>query len=402
MAITDDVIDRAIDAAEANMDANAESVSAESESQGYSNENSEQNSNAEEDIALQEAITKKQESKESKESKEAKESPKRDSSGKFTKAVKEQKTDLNDQLANAKEPEAVQEIDEQAQAAEPPIELPAFWSAEEKAALAKAPRELQAIIAQKEAQRSEWANRLANESERGKAFLNRLNSDFESPEMVQRHRAELALNGVKDEVEELHRYRAWDRLFKSDAKTAIADLMIKNGLSPHNFLEDADAPQATNDPRVDQALNQVEELKQSLKQQQEAQQQAALAREIDAFKNGKDSFGQVRKPYAEMFSLGITQEVDRILKVQPEKSLPEALNEAYEKVMTQARSQFGINGKVVPAQKSPEQIAAEAQKAKAAASSVTGAPSSGSAKSRPRAKTIDEAIDRAEEALGLR
>ena len=130
MTISDDVLDRALDAAEAQMalepDSNEESNTHSPDVQGESPE----------EVAH---ITRKVLDK----------SPNRDSNGKFTKpqADKSLKSpqgetgtpDISDQDAELDQPEVLEE----AQADSVPIEVPNFWSADDKAHFAKAPREVQ-------------------------------------------------------------------------------------------------------------------------------------------------------------------------------------------------------------------------------------------------------------------
>lgn len=330
----------------------------------------------------------------SKEVKEPTRNIERDDKGKFSKA---QKQILSDQVAE------VEEVKEEL----PPINPPTFWSADKKDAFVKAPREVQEAVLAYENQRNEWANRIASEAQRGKAFDKRLYEDMgNDPEAIKIHKSKLALNGVKDEVEELHRYRQWDTVFNTDPYTGIADLMKKNNLTPYDFIEGASQEaQYQTDPRIEQELEAVRQTKEEvarIKEQLELQEQTRFMSEIETFKSGKDSAGQVRKSFAEAYAPQIDQAYKYIAENNPSMSFQEALNHAYEYVLSEARKLHGVTSQPQPVVKTPEKVIATAKKAQNAASSVTGAPANGTSASRPRARTIDEALDRAEEQLRSR
>lgn len=349
-----------------------------------------------EDPATHEALSKSQPEKPTP-------SRERDGTGKFSKGQKLQKSApdeqiLNDQTANADDVEAdtLEETQD-----DTPIDAPAFWPADKKEAFAKAPREVQKAFLEVDAQRNEWANRLANESERGKAIEKR------SKEVFEPHRLKLQANGISDPLQAAERLLAWNEIFESNPKVGIADLMRKNGLTPHDFFEDVAENQYPSDPRIDEAIQNAQEAKQlaeEWKGKLEEQQAQAFQSQVEAFKSGVDTTGQQRKAYAEMYAPQISQAAEAIQKIQPNMPIAEVLHHAYEFAVGEARKAFGVTGKAgQPTQpKEPQQIIAQARKASAASGSVTGAPSNGAAPLRPRAKSIDEAMDRAEERMGLR
>lgn len=332
----------------------------------------------------------------------------RDDKGKFTKTKAEEPTpeaNLKDQEANAelKEPE----VQSEEPVTKEPLNPPAFWTAKQKALFEKADPALQETILERELFLQQQVSRQANEESRGKAFEKRLYEDMgNDPSKISTHRAELRLQGLRDEVEELHRYRAWNSVFKSNPKAAIADLMAKEGMTPQDFYQDNAAAQYPVDPRIEEALAEARAAKQladDFKAQAEEQKQYQLKSEIDSFKQGKDSLGRVRKGFAELYAPQISQAVDAIQAKYPHLSLSDALTHAYEYVVSEASKAFGVNGSQKPiAPKPQEQVIADAKKAKAASTMAIGAPVTGSAPQRPRAKTIDEALDRAEEQLGFR
>lgn len=345
---------------------------------------------------------------------EDKPSRERDETGKFkAKAATAPKEEISGQKANEEQTEAgkTAEVAPEAtpEATEPPIEMPTFWPAEMKEAVAKTPREFQSMLANYEAQRTEWANRKANEAERGLAIEKRLYEDMgNDPEKVARHRAELQMQGVRDEIDELHRYRGWDKVFKTDVKAGISALMQKNGLTPQDFLQDESQQTGYYDPRVDEAIRDAQEAKKlaeqyrtEIEKERETQRTYALKSEIETFKDGKDSKGNIRRGYAELYAPQITQAADAIQRQYPSMQMTEVLNHAYEFVLGEVSKLYPTQSVKAPV-KTQEQVIAETKKAKAAAVGTNGAPATGAAVPRRKAKSIDEAMDFAEEALGLR
>ena len=324
----------------------------------------------------------------------------RDASGKFTKAKQSTPTttedaeQIPDQNAESTEGEPVQEAAEQSEEA-PAIEFPTFWSAELKEAVAKSPPEAQKALVAYEAQRTEWANRIANESERGKAIEKRASEVFEP------HKLKLQAQGIQDPFEAAQRLLAWNELFEKDPKTAIADLMRKNSLTPNDFFEDAQQQSPQQEQVSPEELRAAarEEAKKEFQAFQQQQQQTQLQGEIESFKNGKDSFGHVRRQFAELHAKPISDAFETILVQYPQMARTEALNHAYEFVQKEVRAMYGVTAPVTqPKAPAPDAV----KRAKAAASSVTGAPASGTVAKRPSAKTVEEAMDRAEERMGLR
>jgi hypothetical protein len=336
----------------------------------------------------------------------------KDEKGRFvsTKPVASTQSDTDeqtssDQDANTETPEAGAEGEQPEAAA--PIADPEFWSAEETAALAKAPADVRAIVARKEAQRNDWANRKASEGERGKAFAQRFDEVFKP------YVNKLKVQGLKDPIEATERLLAWNEIFDSEPKTAIAALMRQKGLSPHDFFESGEGQgpgqeQYPADPRYDEARQIAEEAKQTatqLRAELEEQRSAALHQELEAFKDGKDSYGNVRRSFAQTYEPQIAQAVTHIKSEYPHLPKLEVLNHAYEYVLGEARKLHGVGNAPKPAAppaKDPATVIAFAKKANAAAGGVSGAPTSGTNTPRPRAKSIDEAMDRAEERMNAR
>lgn len=280
-----------------------------------------------------------------------------------------------------------------AQPEQPTFEAPKFWAAEKKAIFAKAPREVQQAVLEYEQARTEWASRLATESARGREYEEKVNKTFEPyAEMLQR-------SEIKDPIEAVGQLLEWNRVFEENPMAGVMELMRDNGITlqdlHHAVTNGGFQEPSPIDPRVEQALNEAKEAKQLAEQQVnwvQQQQQRYFQSEVTRFKEGKDSTGTPRKQFAELYAPQISQMAEAIQRQNPNVQLYDALEHAYETVLTQARSAFGVK----PAQP------VSAEKAVAAASNVKGAPVNGVANRKPKAKTIDEALDMAEEQLGIR
>jgi len=317
------------------------------------------------------------------------------------------------QQANEVQSEAVEQEAEASQDA-PPIEAPPFWTAEEKEAFAKGDvGAIRQIVLNKEQQRVEWSNRIAAESEKGRNFQNRLYADFENnPEKIAKHKARMTVNGIKDEIEELHRYRAWDYNLQSDPIKHFTHLMRSSGITPEDLTqafygggESAPSAEQYEDPIARQALERAEKAEKAIEEWKTQQSMQVVNQELENFKSGTDSLGQVRRNFVDMYEPQIANALQAIQRVNPQMSKQEALNNAYEYVVGEVRKMFGMNTNTVKPVAKP--ATANAQKARAAASSVTGSPASGVMAPRPRLKgnnfseIADNAIDNAMERLGL-
>lgn len=381
----DDALDRAIDAAEAQLSSTDSSPVEESQA-----ETPDIGEESPEETAY---VAKKVIDK----------SPQRDEKGKFTKAQAQkpeknakkivQAQQISDQEADVVNPEA--ELEPEVQD-DPPIEVPTFWSAEDKALFAQAPKQVQAAVIKYENNRNEWANRVQAESQRTRQY------EARAKEMFSPYEAELRAAGFKDPLEAAHALLGWNDLIKKDPVTACLDILARNGRSPYDLIngyEDVSNQQpAYNDPRVDEALQKAEEATRRLEEYERQTQAQAASAQLESFKNGVDSTGQKRSQYFDMYRPQIAQAMKEILDVRPDLNESDALHHAYEYVLGEARKAFGVKA---PGFR-PHQSTVDVQKAKAAASSVKAAPSNGVGSTRPKAKTFDEAFELAEEALGLR
>lgn len=340
--------------------------------------------------------------------KEAKERA-RDESGKFAKAEKTAPkagkpapaTKQISQDAAAPELEAVQVEETQGAA---PIEIPGMWNPKEKETLiAKAPREVQEIIARREAQRAEYDRRVASEIEPLKARYTRMEEVY-SP-----YRTKYQAMGIKDDIEAASRLLAWNEILEQDPRAFVVSIMQKNGLTPQDLLEEQAGTQNYSDPRYDEIARRAElaeKRAEEVAQAMEMQRKQAGQQALEQFKSGVDSSGSPRAQFFESYRPQIVQAFAEIQKLAPHLGETEALNHAYEYVLGEFRKLHGSTAPKAPSQ--PKQLdPALAAKARAAAKSVTGAPREESAPARSSKskgdfnKRLTEVIDSKLDAVGL-
>lgn len=310
------------------------------------------------------------------------------------------------------EPEAGQ-VETQPPSEALPIEAPTFWSAEEKQALAKSPRDVQEIVSRKEKQRTEWANRVQQESERYRDVHARFNDvvkrfaeslpggDRDAHSALSRKIRDL---GAKDVYEVFERALNFNIGFEEDPKAELIKLMRRNNLTPQDLVAGAQDAAPQEDSRTvrpdDEFTRKVDELS-AWREQQENER---LQTTINQFRQGKDSRGMTRDPFAKLYAPQITQAFEAAQRMPEYQGRPmeQLLDVAYEFILSEVSKVHGFN--ITPAAKPPvtppAQRAEAARKAQAASKSVTGGPSSGAAPKRPAAKSIEEAMNRAEERLG--
>lgn len=391
MAVEDnDVFDRAFEAAEAKIAENE--LATESESAPVEQ--------PKEDLVETQEISKAIE----KVTKPAEKAPKVKAakpSAKSAEITQEAQPEVTEQISDQQPTDTIEPLAAEQSAVTETIDPPQFWSADKKALFAKATPDLQKAIVEHEAQRNEYVHRLANESERGRAIEKRVSDVFKPYEL------KLKAHGINDPLQAAERLMAWNEIIESDPLTAVKTLMQRNGLTPQDLMYQDDGsgqPQQPyqSDPRVDEAIAKAEAAERRLQEWQQQQEAQALQSEVDAFKNSKDSTGQTRKAFAEMYAPQIAQAVEAISRLNPNLGTTERLTQAYDYVQAEVKKLLGVPAAIgqKPTAK-PEQLVANAKKAQAAASSITGAPSSGTSPQRPGAKTFDEAYARAEERLGL-
>ena len=293
-------------------------------------------------------------------------------------------------LDQAAETETAEQPEAQ-EASAPDIAPPVFWSNEQKALWTEATPALKQVIAARELQLQQHISRFANQAKKAETYEQRFYSDFEAPEAAERHKAELRLQGLKDPIEELHRYRDWDRVFKSDPASAIYDLAAKNGLQIQIQGEvlETFANQSV-DPRYTEIESKLARLETEREQEREQAHQMQLAQEVNAFKSGTDETGQPIAPFAAMYAPQIDQAYQQIMAIAEEQgnflSVGQGLKHAYDYIRSEVQK---VHGKPAPKARDTQKEIEQAKRAQAAATSTNGAPTSGVVSQKPRLKGKD-------------
>lgn len=350
--MTDDIIDKAMDAAESEIEATAEAEPVETETTEDPVETQE--------IAKRIAPEKKQRTKSEETESESEEEA--------------------DSVEAAPEPQP-----------EPASDLPEYMPAKLKAALSKVSKEVRDEFVAYDQQRTEWANKLHGESSKGKQIEQKMGEVYEP------YRQKLAMAGIRDPLEATSRVLAWNEMLTSDneddAKRAFSILLRQRGWTPEDLLNDAQQDQDPNyDPRIDEAFEAAKAAREELEEFKRGQAAEKANQEIATFRAGRDSTGAEREPLVRYFEPQIADALVQIRQARPEMSSQEQLHHAYEYVIGEARKS-GILA--APQQRAP------AAKALAAASSVTGSPGTAvTAKRKLKGKDFDDKLNSAlDEAL---
>lgn len=292
------------------------------------------------------------------------------------------------------------------------VEAPAILSAETKALWSKVPADVQKALAADALRTQQQLSRLANESQRAKAWDSRVNSDFSTKEDLDLHRAKLRANGMQDEVAELHNYRAWSKILAADPLTAVREIIVKHGITPEELNSDGplseDQERFINDPRIDEVVNDFKSYKEQQEQERKAREQEETANLVNNWKASADKYGKPKAEFAAIYAPQIDQKFQELIhdaaQMGIQKSMPEFLDEAFYAVQDKIFKAHGINP-TKPSTKSPEQIAADTAKAQAAVSKASGAPRTDVITKRPKKEYknekewVDDIIGKAEQRI---
>lgn len=270
---------------------------------------------------------------------------------------------------------------DQAQSAtQSPTEIPEYWPADLKAVATKAPRELVQHFARHDAARDQQVRSVLKESQRARETHNRLYQDWDQ------HANQNRVLGIQDPVEELQRFRAADAIIKSDPLAAAARILQQNGLTAHHLMGLPQEQQQPIDPRIEQLRSEHEQIKQTVlsrEQQLQEQEEAARRAELQSFMQGRGSRGEVRAENVARFEPQIAQVITILKSENPHMSRSEVLHHAYEVVMGDI---YGTFAPAADPQANRAAVIANAQKARNAASSITGGPSTTVVPGKPRLK----------------
>ncbi len=356
---------------------------------------------AEEKLAADPKDEPKEEAVEKEEAPEVEETPSED-------APKEQ---ISDQEPSEEVSEEPTEVVEQSS-----LPAPAHWTAKTKALFSKAPPELQQALVEEAKLQQQHMGRLGNETNRAKQWETRVNSNFGSPEDLNKHRAIMRANGVTDEVEELHRYRAWNEVLSQDPLTAVRTWIVQHGITPEelngeSFGDENQGSSVNQDPRIDELSSKFEQLEKEKQESVRRSEEEKFAGVVNTWKSGNDRYGKPRSEFSKLYAPQIDQRWQEVLRqaaeVGEELTIDESLNRAFNDVQDSIYKAHGINP-IVQKQQSKEELIAKSKKLNAIASKASGAPRTDVIAQKPK-KTykndkewVEAAMQRAEGRAGAR
>lgn len=277
------------------------------------------------------------------------------------------------------------------------IEAPDFWDTKAKALFAKADPDLRKYIAESEAQRTGFLNRVANEAQAARTEQRELERIY-GP-----HESKFRTWGI-NRTQATDRLMGWQDILDQNPRYGMAKLAATYGLTPADFdWDEAEAEgQSREDPRLTQALSTIEELtnwRSSFEQSQVQAARGALEAEIDAFKNEADANGNPLRPYFDFYAPQIGQKILEIRQRSPNKSPREILTEAHDFVTSHVRSTYVEPEAQKMAQAKAEQIRTRSQRAQAANASQVRTPAPQSTPL-PKPSSIRDALEMADSMLG--
>jgi chromosome segregation ATPase len=267
------------------------------------------------------------------------------------------------------------------------LEPPQFWTKEEKALFAKAPKEVQQAVLKHENQRNAWANKVATEIQPLKQKYKEIEEAF-AP--VKR---QLDLNHIS-EGEATKRILTWQQ-YLDNPETRVQtfrDFLATYNLKPEDLVQQESEEGSAYDPRVDELQKRLDEYEQKHTQTiqaQEAAQQQAFASTVQAWKNQTGEDGQPLRPNVDLFMHQIAQVGEQLMQAYPDRHLNEILDSAYNYVMDIANKRL-VEPKLGQVQQANQQ---RVNAVKRAGSSVVSTPSVGTVQAKP--KNMRDALETA-------
>lgn len=272
-------------------------------------------------------------------------------------------------------------------ASEGTLTAPERWSAEDKEQFDALPREAQEVVLKRERDveqhLTQKSQEIADEKRRYAAL----------DEVIEPRKDAWAMNGMTPD-QAVRQLFAISDFATRDPQGFVRWFAEQRGIDPQQ-LAGGDEPA---DPQIKALSDEVNTLKQSQQQQQEAQareQQATIARTIDEFAADKDAH-----PYFEELQSEIAGQIQTVKAQNPNASPKEQLEQAYQKAVWANES---TRAKELERQRKAEdaerrkKAQASADKAKKAAGTNVQSKGSlpGGEKPRSMEETMSEAYDRA-------
>jgi hypothetical protein len=210
-----------------------------------------------------------------------------------------------------------------------PISPPVSWKGEAKLAFQSFPREAQEYIAEREAQRDNYLNRVGTEA----AEARRIAEEYQAllpPEDLQ----QLQLNQISP-AQYFGQLIAADRYMREKPQEAVQWLIDRLGVDRNNLTEGA-SPQSAGPSPTSALEHRLANIEQRLHQQpQPGAQQAQVEIEaaIEKFATATDDKGVPKYPYFNDLEMEMEPFVRNLRVSNPEMSHTEVLEAAYEKAL---------------------------------------------------------------------
>lgn len=225
----------------------------------------------------------------------------RDESGKFVKAEKEE---------NTEEPSAEEEAATE-EAPEPGLEAPLHWSAEDKAAFAKVPKDAQEFVLRRHKAMEADYTRKTQEV----ADTKRFKDNFD--QLLNPYRNQFAMHGMDDVGAVRYLLGNFQALQQNPAQF-LMNLAQQYGV---DFSQKQDG---TVDPTIQALQGEISSLRSQIAQTTQAQQyqvNSSLLNQVNAFRDEKDATGNLKHPHFET--------VRKDMSVLIESGRAQTLDEAY-------------------------------------------------------------------------
>lgn len=307
-------------------------------------------------------------------------------SAKKAKATSEKAPTNLDQSAKVEQPRADKAQVESTQA-------PHFWSSERKALFSKAEPQLQKAIVEEVQKTEQWARGIAQEAKEAVQVRDELDKIFGPYDTKFRQ-----IGATRLQVAD--RLMAWQDQLDENPVQAINKLLRSYNLSPEHLLHDG-YEEPYRDPAVDEQARRIQELEtqiQAITESAQGQRYQGVQSQIEKFINETDEAGNLLHPHVQRLEPQIAHQVKSLRASNPNASEYQLLKAAYDQVISEIESNF-VQPKLSVVQNQNQKAETDQRRAeqakKAANATLRGIPAPGAVSNRPKAKNVDEAMERA-------
>lgn len=287
--------------------------------------------------------------------------------------------------APAAKPVSDQPGDKGIEAASPPIERPKSWSKEASESWSSLPRNVQELIFKRESEREkDYTSKTEQLAREREEFGRQQSLPASLYRTLEPHLQDFHLRGV-DPHAWLNEVIAIDKMARQDKAAAARHLLQAWRLTPAQLAQaQAQGQNQAFNPQLQQVLNpvvqEVQRLKQQLSEREKAEIQArqqGINREVEAFKSAKGENGEPLRPHFETVSEDMAEYAERLSQANPQKSLGEVLQEAYDRAIwahPEVRKQILEAEQKQKEEREREDAAKRVADAKKASTSIVGSP----------------------------